>query len=236
MIIFWRLAAAHLLADFTLQTNLINRLKRRSRWGLVLHCLTHLAMYLLFTWNYLNMFWVNYDSVKIKGWVCLIVITLLHYLQDHWRVFTITRYHTKDGTLHFLWDQFVHFGILFAFSPVLGFTFNGDFFPEKWVVLISAFVLISHAGTILIYFIEKDTYGASFPADHAKYLGMGIRIVLWLFFLIPGLAWLPFVAAWAGYAVYLKKRRLVDFSRMGFYLGMTMTVTVGIISHLICYG
>ena len=43
MVIFWRLLLAHLLADFTLQLDIVNRLKRKSAWGMQLHCLTHLV-------------------------------------------------------------------------------------------------------------------------------------------------------------------------------------------------
>ena len=41
MDIFWRLMFGHLLADFTFQTNFINRWKRTSFYGLLFHCLMH---------------------------------------------------------------------------------------------------------------------------------------------------------------------------------------------------
>ncbi|MCK5583328.1 MAG: DUF3307 domain-containing protein, partial [Elusimicrobiales bacterium] len=44
MIIFWRLLLAHFLADFTLQFDIVNRLKRKGILGMIIHCGTHLIV------------------------------------------------------------------------------------------------------------------------------------------------------------------------------------------------
>ena len=196
MAVFWRLFFAHLLADFTFQTGAVNRWKRASGWGMLLHCATHLAASIILTYPYLNSYWVDINIVKLKGWACVLLIALLHYAEDEWRIFAIKKFRTADGTLHFLWDQFIHAGIIFAFSPVIGFQLNGSFFPEKWAVLGCLFVGVTHALTVFVYFIEKDFYKSGFPRFDEQYLIMAQRVVLWLFFLVPGYGWLPYFFLW----------------------------------------
>ena len=117
MTIFWRLILAHFIADFTLQTNRIATWKRESKWGMVAHTLTHPIVSVLLTWPYLNWSWVQFHGFALNGWVCVGLITLFHWLEDEWRVWSILQTGSPDSTGFFLWDQVVHLTIILAVSP-----------------------------------------------------------------------------------------------------------------------
>ncbi|MDD4004641.1 MAG: DUF3307 domain-containing protein [Elusimicrobiaceae bacterium] len=234
MLIFWRLLLAHLLADFPLQTDRVANFKRTSRKWMLLHCLTHAGLSAVLIWPYINEIWFTISGFRFYGWMAVAVILLTHYLQDMWRVYAIRKLHSHDGVLYFLWDQIVHIGILFALAaPALG---DGSALPEKWVLMACLFTIITYGNTILSYFLDKTLYNAEFPRFDAKYFLMLQRAALWLFFLIPGWRWIPWATAWAGYSYYLRKRRILDLSRAGFYSGLGVTLIAGIMARNLYLG
>ena len=235
MIILWRLLLAHLLADFTLQTDWVNRAKRAGWPGMLAHSGTHLAVMLALTWPFLDLFWVNWGFLQMKGWFCVLLIFIIHNMQDYWRIFTIQRFNTADGTVNFLWDQLVHMGFLFVFSPVVGFADSGTFLPEKWVVLGCLFVLVTHAGTVLIYFLERHLYGEKYPSFDRKYLQMSNRLLLWLLFLLPGWQWLVYGLPWLIFTYFLMRARIIDLGRRTFYVGLGMTALCGLAARFVLF-
>ena len=236
MTIFWRLLLGHLLADFTFQSNLINAWKRRSIWGMLAHCVMHPIAYVILTYPFLNQFWVNTTYVQLQGWTCILLIFILHFLEDEWRVFTIFKFKTPDNSLYFFWDQVIHYACIFMFFPVgLIDPLSGGFFPEKWPVLACLLIGVTHFTTVSVYFVEKDLFSGYFPGFDEKYLTMAERAVLALCFLLPGWWWLLLAGAWVGNMVYLRKKRLVDFSWVSFYLGGSLAVACGIGARLIYY-
>ncbi|MFA6583144.1 MAG: DUF3307 domain-containing protein [Elusimicrobiaceae bacterium] len=229
MLIFWRLLFAHLLADFTLQTNSVAKWKRESRSGMLIHCLTHVVCSIVMVWPYINDSWFNFGGFRFTGWMAVGVIFLTHYLQDRWRVYAIKALSSSDGTLYFIWDQLVHIGVIFALSPSgIG---DGSVVEEKWVVYLCMFVVVTHGITVFTYFIEKALYNEGFPGFDKKYFGILQRVALWFFFFIPGWHWAPWFLAWLGYTVYLYRQRIVDLSRAGFYVGLGITVLSGVIAR-----
>ncbi|HOX21931.1 MAG TPA: DUF3307 domain-containing protein [Elusimicrobiales bacterium] len=235
MIILWRLLLAHLLADFTLQTDWVNHSKRHGWPGMLVHTGTHLLAMLVLTWPFRHEFWVNWSFLQIQGWFCVVLLFLIHNLQDYWRIYTIKRFHTADGVLNFLWDQLVHIGFLFVFSPVVRFADSGTFFPEKWVILGCLFVLVTHAGTVMMYFLEQRLYGDKFPTFDRKYLVMANRALLWLVILLPGWQGLVYGILWLGYTAYLLRVHMLDLGRGTFYLGLAMTALCGVAGRLLLF-
>lgn len=235
MEIFWRLLLGHFLADFTLQTNLINDWKRRSLGGMLIHCGMHPVIYALLTFPYLGEVWLSVGSLRLNGWACVLLIFVLHFIEDEWRIFSIFRHKSPDNTLFFLWDQLYHWACIFLFLP-LGLEMSRGWFPEEWSVLAILFVLVTHFATILIYFIEKDLYGLSFPEFDEKYLGMASRLALALCFLLPGsfFAWLA--VAWMALLCYLKARRVYEPSWLSLGLGGALAVFCGTAARLVHYG
>jgi hypothetical protein len=237
MDIFWRLLFGHLLADFTFQTNYINRWKRTSFYGLLVHSLMHPAIYVVLCWPYLGEHWIENPFMRVNGWACLLLVFVTHLLEDWWRVYTIKRYGMPDNTVFFLWDQVIHYSVLFAVVPLAMTTAAGTgFFPEKWPVLGCLFVLITHACTVMVYFVEKDLHGAEFPGTDEKYLAMAERLVLGLCFLFPSaLGAAALAAGWLGVMFFLRRRRLFDLTAFSFYAGTALSVACGLAARAVYY-
>jgi hypothetical protein len=165
MEILWRLLFGHMLADFTFQTDFINHWKRTSTKGLLAHCLMHPAFYVVLCWPYLGQVWVDFPAagLRLNGWACVVLIFLIHLLEDWWRVFAINRYQMPDNTAFFLWDQAVHYAVIFAVAPLAPGSVNlgaahplssvdvGGVVPERWPALGCLFVAATHAGMVLVY-------------------------------------------------------------------------------------
>ena len=235
MIVFWRLFLSHLLADFTLQFDVVNRMKRRNVWGLVIHCLTHFVVSVALTWHYLPQTWVKIGEVPVSGWWALVIMLLFHFLIDQVRILSMKRLGFKDGTLSFLADQLLHVYVLFMISPVIV-TGEEGLLAEKWIAIAAMFVLVTHVSTVLIYFIEKEFFGKDFPGFDEKYFLIFERLVLWLFFLVEGRWWVPFALAWIIQIFYVRKKRLIDLSRLNVALSIVITCALGLWTRFIYYG
>ncbi len=226
----------HLLADFTFQTNFINRWKRTSFVGLLVHCLMHPAFYIVLCWPYLSQNWIDNSFFHLNGWSCIALVFVTHLLEDWWRVYTIFRYGMPDNTLFFAWDQIIHYSVIFAVAPMAASSATAGFFPEKWPVLGCLFVLVTHACTVMVYFVEKDLHGAEFPGFDEKYLAMAERLVLALCFLFPG----PYGAVvlavgWLGVMFYLRRHRMFDLTAFTFYAGAALSVVCGLAARVVYY-
>lgn len=235
MLIFWRLLLGHLLADFTFQTNFINHWKRTSFLGMLVHCATHPLCYIVLTWPYLRDIWISTPVFQLEGWACILIVFVVHFIEDEWRVFTIFKHNVPDNTLYFLWDQIIHYAVIFAVIPV---GLNGSaagLFPEHWPVLGCLFVVATHAATIMIYFIEKDFYGIDFPDFEGKYLGMAERLVLALLFLIPANGWIVAAPAWLGVMYFARAWRMLDFSWFSYYFGASLSISCGLFARYLYY-
>ena len=234
MIIFWRLFLSHLLADFTLQFDVVNRMKRKNVWGMLLHCVMHYIVSIALTWPYLGQVWVNIGQVSVTGWGALFIMLVLHFVIDQLRVHSMKHLHYKDGTVSFLTDQFLHVYVLFMISPIAP---DGSFLlAEKWTGIACMFVLVSHVSTVLIYFIEKEFFGKAFPSFDEKYFLIFERLVLWSFFFVKGCWWLPFAAAWVAQIFYVRRKRIIDLSNLNVALSIVITCFLGLWTRYIYYG
>ncbi len=235
MTLFWRLMFGHLLSDFTFQSNFINAWKRKSIWGMLAHCAMHPVAYMALTYPYLNEYWINTRWLRLQGWTCVLLIFLLHFIEDQWRVFTIFRFKTPDNSVYFIWDQLVHFFCIFLFLPLNVLDPSAGWVPEKWPVLGCLFVLVTHFCTVLIYFLEKDLFSGYFPEFDEKYMAMAERLVLAVCFLLPGWWWIPVAGAWLANMFYMRYRRLVEFSWFSFYVGGAVALACGALARVVYY-
>ncbi len=234
MIIFWRLLLSHLLADFTLQSDAVNAMKRKNVWGMAIHCLTHYFVSVALTWAYLPQAWVRLGSVEVSGWWALNIMLVLHFAIDQLRVIGMRKRY-KDGTLSFLADQALHVYVLFMISPVVMPSEN-CLLAEKWTGLAAIFVMVTHVSTVLIYFLEKEFYGKAFPGFDEKYFLIFERLVLWLFFLVEGRWWVPFALAWVAQLLYVRKKRLIDLSGLNVVISVVITCALGLWARSLLYG
>ncbi len=235
MVIFWRLLLSHLLADFTLQLDMVNRLKRKSVWGMALHCLTHLVTSVALTWPYLGDTWFVLAGAEVSGYGALTLMLAVHFIVDQLRVYSMTALGWKDGTLSFLTDQVLHVYVLFMISPIVV-PEPGLLLGEKWAAIACMLVLITHFTTVLIYFLEKDLFGKPFPGFDEKYFLIFERVVIWAFFFAAGYWWTVFAAAWIFQLFYVKRKRILDISGINIWVSVALAVLVGGWTRLIYYG
>jgi len=208
MMLFWRLVLAHFIADFTFQTNKVASWKRESRWGMLVHVGTHPLVTIaclgllpptggLWSSEFLSMPWINTPWFGVNGWICTFLLSLFHWLEDEWRVWSIRRSGSPDSTGFFLWDQLVHLVLILAVVPT-----RPDWPAETGVLLGLCAVLLAHFISVLIYFLENDLWGNSKVLEGGKYRFMAERFVGAFLFLLPG-AWFLLAFLWIAWLVYL---------------------------------
>jgi hypothetical protein len=225
MNIFWRLVLAHFIADFTLQSNKIASWKRESRWGMIVHILTHPIVSIAFVWPYLNWTWVRTPWFSLNGWVCVILIALFHWLEDEWRVWSIQETGSPDSTGFFLWDQAVHLTIILAVSPTIP-----TAHPERWVFLTLGVALLAHFVSVLIYFLENDKWGESHVLNSGKYGYMFERFVVAGLFVLPG-PWIILGVLWLAWLIYRHTQDTDGKTWVHMAVGMTSAVLVGLVTR-----
>lgn len=264
MEIFWRLILGHLISDFTLQTNYVAAWKRRSIWGLLVHCATHPIIYVILTWNYLTQVWIEIGPLKLTGLACILLIFITHVIEDEWRIWSVLKKGAPDNTFFYAWDQVIHYAIIFAMAPVIegsvgkfgfltyppladvisaaespGLTlwekFSTVIQPESWVFIAILFVIVTHFTTVTIYFIEKDLFGGDYPATDEKYISMAERVVVMGCFLLPGLWWISVLFVWLLRPAIYKLRRVYDFSWTSVLVGNGTAILCGLISRSLLY-
>lgn len=230
MDLFWRLILAHLLADFTLQTDYIASWKRKNMAGGLAHSLVFFVCGAALCFGQLGDPWVVFGhSLPVSIWVALAALTFFHFLEDEWRVQTIKRASSKDSLLFFFVDQGVHVALIFLFFPPLAAQS-----PEKWVALAILLVLTTHFTSIFIYFIEKQLRGSSELVASERYNSMAERLVTGLLLLLPG-AWALISAAWLGLVFFrwFKNKQAVPALNMA--IGNSLAVLFGIMARAVFY-
>lgn len=194
MFFFWRLMVAHLLTDFTFQTNRIAQWKRDSIAGVIFHVM----IYAIFA------FAVNYDYLDNQALLlCIAITSVLHLVEDQWRVVSVARWKSPDNMTFFIWDQVIHVLSIFAFfppPPLQPAPPSGALLPlptEKWALLACLFIGATHFTTIALYFFRKDWTDEAAVLTREKIYGFVERgLMFGLAFLSPRL-FLPALAALA---------------------------------------
>ncbi len=222
MEIFWRLILAHFVADFTLQTNKVASWKRESRLGMLIHTLTHPLVSYALCWPYLGQTWVDAPLLRMNGWVCIAVITLFHWLEDEWRVWSIQETGSPDSTGFFLWDQVVHIVMILALSPT-----TNETAVSMWIFPVLCVVVLSHFVSVLIYFIESDLWGRSEMMGDKKYRFIGERLIGASLFLLPGPLFL-LAFGWLGWIAYLSFYRSQERTWVHLIIGNMAVVLLGL--------
>ena len=264
MEIFWRLVLGHLIGDFTLQTNHIAAWKRRNILGMIVHCGIHPVIYSVLLWSYMGQTWVQAGPLPLTGWACVFVIFAAHFIEDQWRVWSVLKRNAPDNTFFYIWDQVIHYAVLFSMAPAvegsigkygfltyppisgvaplaqasrmtLGERFMTVTQPEPWVFIAILFVIVTHFTTVSIYFIEQDFFGKSFPGDREKYISMAERILVAGCFLLPGRWGLALAAAWILYVLASKAKRAYAYSWTSILVGNATAVLCGLLSRNLFY-
>ncbi|MFH1074299.1 MAG: hypothetical protein V1752_04335, partial [Candidatus Firestonebacteria bacterium] len=186
---------------------------------------------IILCWNYIGETWLAPAAgINLHGWLVLLILTSLHFLEDEWRAWTIQKLNSPDSLFFFLWDQFIHIALIFVFFPD-----QINLHPEKWVLLAILFVLTTHFSAILIYFIEKEVFGYSRLLTQEKYYSMGERLVTSLSLLLPGWWALSFFMLWLVRIVVHWTKSDREFSVINIVAGTLLAVLFGLLARLLIY-
>jgi hypothetical protein len=230
MQIFWRLILAHLLTDFTFQTDRIADWKRRSAVGGLVHSGIFLVCAAVLTFGHLGEAWLTIGgTVVIRGWLALLLLTFFHFCEDEWRIWTIREKNSPDSFAFFLWDQLIHVMFIFVFAHA-----DEGGVTEPWVLLAILLILVTHFTSIFIYFLEKDVFGRARLVPREKYVSMAARLVTASIPLLP-LAFYPVIlVAWVAVlsAVTLKRGHA---SWIDVVAGNILAVIFGLIARHVLY-
>ncbi len=232
MLIFWRLLCAHFIADFTLQSNKINEIKRKSTLGMLAHVFLHPVVSFALTVPYWNTVWCRLGPVSLYGWFIILVIAATHFVEDQMRVLSIRRSETTDNTLYFIVDQIIHIAVIFVASGLMG--PDGKWIPERWPVLGCLAVGATHFSVVFIYFLEKDLSCGAFPAARDKYIALVERALAFL-----ALVFIPsYGAALTAAMLALIIPRLIFFkspvsmAKFSWILGSALSVGFGLLGRV----
>jgi len=226
MDIFARLLFGHFLADFTLQTNFLAEWKRHSFRGLLVHVAIHPICYLALTLPLVNHTWLALGSVKLNGWMIILILTVLHFAEDWFRITMVNKNYLPDNTFFYLWDQIVHILVLILLCPV-----RTQPLTHIWPVLGTLFVIVTHFATVTVWFIEKDIYGRSYPETEEKYISILQRLVVWLAFFLPHPLWIFLVLFFVvSFGRHIWRRRF-DFSWTSVILGNALALGAGFVTR-----
>lgn len=228
MDLFWRLALAHIISDFTLQTNKIAVWKRESAWGVLFHAMIFFIVGYILTFSRISEVWLEIRGVALHGWACLAIITTLHFIEDNWRVWTINKFNSPDSFGFFLWDQFIHYLMIFIFTPL-----DESIVPEKWVIIAIIYALAAHFTTILIYYVEKDIFLSVKIRTDLKYYSIIERVVIVSLFLLPGNWWIFMLLLWIVKSIYYRIKKVYDFSWIHLVLNYTVAIVLGLAGKIV---
>lgn len=228
MNVFWRLILAHLLTDFTFQTNGIAEWKRRSFWGVLVHSSIFLVLSVIFTWPLLLQTWW-----KLPGYICVILLFAIHIVEDYYRIFSIRKVGSPDNIFFFLWDQFIHVILIFLFSPLD----TGKIFGEKLFIIFSLAVMVTHFTSIFIYYIEDAFFGNELITKRlkGKYYLIVERLLIFACFLLPGFWWIIFPAVWIVRPFTYRNNTEFKFSHLNVILSNLSAIGFGILARLILF-
>jgi len=226
MIIFWRLILAHLLTDYTFQTNRIAEWKRKSVTGVAVHSFIFLVLALALTWQYLGETWW-----KFSGLASVILLSVIHFIEDQYRVWTIKRKDSPDNIMFFLWDQFIHVVFIFMLAP-----YDREIIGEKVIFILVLVIVLTHMASILMFYMERSFYELehSITGLKKKYYLITERLVVFLSMLLPSPWWALFVLTAAG--SYLLNRKLkLKFTRLNLIASIVLVVLCGILGRIVLY-
>jgi len=223
---FWSLLLAHLLSDFTFQTDRIAKWKRESISGVFFHVLIFLFFAVV----------INYQYIPRKDFaLALLILGVAHVFEDQWRVVSIKKYHSHDNLFLFLYDQFIHILLIFVVFPEQ----PPYSYTDKWVLLLIVFVAASHFTTIFIYFLKKLFDDKAALVTREKYHGIVERLIVVGCFLIPGNLYYAAVAIVVALIVFERRSmagaRDLDLSMLNIASSNIIAVMFSLIARSIWY-
>ena len=153
----------HFLADYPLQPNKLIQLKKKSYWGVFLHCCVHLTVLILVLLPFLHL-----KSV----WIGIGVIFFTHNIIDYIKV-RLDKKHPDWRLPHYLLDQVTHLVVIacvVAYLQNITPQFIGgsmDLYLDQSVVLyVLILVLVTYFYDVTRYFIRTRKKQIPYKRDY----------------------------------------------------------------------
>lgn len=229
--IFFNLILAHLLGDFILQPNswVADKEKKKGRSiYLFLHVLIHIALTMLFLWDF-NLWWVA------------LIVGVSHLLID---VTKLSFQTAKTKRIWFFIDQIAHILVIVALSLFYFPYFKlEDFFNRESLKIVTAIVFLTVPSSIFIktiisiwtpITIDHSKIQTESLVNAGKYIGILERLLVFVFILVNHWEGVGFMIAAKSVFRFsdlaeAKQRKLTEYVLIGTLLSFGIAVLVGIL-------
>ena len=229
--IFFNLILAHLLGDFILQPNswVADKEKKKGRSiYLYLHVLIHIALTMLFLWDF-NLWWVA------------LIVGVSHLLID---VTKLSFQTAKTKRIWFFIDQIAHTLVIVALSIFYFPYFKlEDFFNDESLKIVTAIVFLTVPSSIFIktiisiwtpITIDHSKIQTESLVNAGKYIGILERLLVFVFILVNHWEGVGFMIAAKSVFRFsdlaeAKQRKLTEYVLIGTLLSFGIAVLVGIL-------
>ena len=229
--IFFNLILAHLLGDFILQPNswVADKEKKKGRSiYLYLHVLIHIALTMLFLWDF-NLWWVA------------LIVGVSHLLID---VTKLSFQTAKTKRIWFFIDQIAHILVIVALSLFYFPYFKlEDFFNDESLKIVTANVFLTVPSSIFIktiisiwtpITIDHSKIQTESLVNAGKYIGILERLLVFVFILVNHWEGVGFMIAAKSVFRFsdlaeAKQRKLTEYVLIGTLLSFGIAVLVGIL-------
>ena len=229
--IFFNLILAHLLGDFILQPNswVADKEKKKGRSiYLYLHVLIHIALTMLFLWDF-NLWWVA------------LIVGVSHLLIDATKLSFQT---AKAKRIWFFIDQIAHILVIVALSLFYFPYFKlEDFFNDESLKIVTAIVFLTVPSSIFIktiisiwtpITIDHSKIQTESLVNAGKYIGILERLLVFVFILVNHWEGVGFMIAAKSVFRFsdlaeAKQRKLTEYVLIGTLLSFGIAVLVGIL-------
>ena len=232
--IFFNLILAHLLGDFILQPNswVADKEKKKGRSiYLYLHVLIHIALTMLFLWDF-NLWWVA------------LIVGVSHLLID---VTKLSFQTAKTKRIWFFVDQIAHILVIVALSLFYFPYFKlEDFFNDESLKIVTAIVFLTVPSSIFIktiisiwtpITIDHSKIQTESLVNAGKYIGILERLLVFVFILVNHWEGVGFMIAAKSVFRFsdlaeAKQRKLTEYVLIGTLLSFGIAVLVGILIRI----
>ena len=229
--IFFNLILAHLLGDFILQPNswVADKEKKKGRSiYLYLHVLIHIALTMLFLWDF-NLWWIA------------LIVGVSHLLIDVTKLSSQT---AKTKRIWFFIDQIAHILVIVALSLFYFPYFKlEDFFNDESLKIVTAIVFLTVPSSIFIktiisiwtpITIDHSKIQTESLVNAGKYIGILERLLVFVFILVNHWEGVGFMIAAKSVFRFsdlaeAKQRKLTEYVLIGTLLSFGIAVLVGIL-------
>lgn len=234
MVLFWPLLLAHLIADFSLQTNAIFRLKKQSPVGVYLHVAIYTVVNIAILFPYLG---------SVNTWLGVVFLAAFHGTVDSGKL-KLSEKLSRDILIYFLFDQLLHVvSIAFAsFVLIRQANFTYPFFVNpKYMVFLSGLWVSVFAGTAFIHYIVQDvqswvkkdkTFTMDYPDLKEKLIGYCERLFATLFIVLGGFFLFFSVFVFVPRLIFRLKQQQVEIAVIETVAGILVCLFGGFIAAL----